>query len=114
MNRLLIYFQNRQTEISDKIFELVEIESPSFNISGNSQAVDWLETEARKISADFQIERIFAEACGEHGVRARRRGISEHDAECKREAQVSACHGTLLDGTADRLFATPVPRYEQR
>ena len=66
MQKLLSYFQNRQTKISDKIFELVEIESPSFNISGNSQAVDWLETEARKISADFQIERIFAEACGEH------------------------------------------------
>src|SRR5688500_17536792 len=66
MNHLLNYFQERQTEIIDKIFELVEIESPSYHISESSQAVDWLEEEARKISADFQIERIFAEGYGEH------------------------------------------------
>lgn len=66
MNRLLNYFQERQIEITSKIRELVEIESPSHDISGNSQAVDWLETEARKISTDFQFERIFAEGYGEH------------------------------------------------
>lgn len=66
MNRLLNYFQERQIEITSKIRELVEIESPSYDISGNSQAVDWLETEARKISTDFQFERIFAEGYGEH------------------------------------------------
>lgn len=66
MNRLLKYFQERQTEIADKICELVEIESPSYHILGNSKAVNWLEAEARKISRDFQIERIFAEGFGEH------------------------------------------------
>ena len=66
MNQLLNYFQTRQAEIIDKISALVEIESPSFDISGNSRVVDWLETQARGISGDFQIERIFAENCGEH------------------------------------------------
>ncbi len=66
MNQLLSYFETRQTEIVNKISELVEIESPSFNISGSSQAVDWIETQAREISAEFQIERVFAEGCGEH------------------------------------------------
>ncbi len=66
MQELLNYFQTRQPEIINKITELVEIESPSFNISGSSQAVDWIETQAREISAEFQIERIFAEGYGEH------------------------------------------------
>ena len=66
MQKLTNYFHTKRTEITEKIFQLVEIESPSYHILGNSQAVDWLETEARKISADFQIERIFAEGCGEH------------------------------------------------
>lgn len=66
MNQLLSYFQTRQTEIIRKISELVEIESPSFDVARSSQAVDWIETEAREISAEFQIERIFAEGYGEH------------------------------------------------
>ena len=66
MNRLLNYFHTKQIEITDKIFELVEIESPSHHILENSQAVDWLEAEARKISSAFQIERIFAKGYGEH------------------------------------------------
>lgn len=66
MNQLLDYFKTRQNEIAGKIRELVEIESPSFDISGNSQAVDWLEARAREISPDVQIERIFAEGYGEH------------------------------------------------
>jgi glutamate carboxypeptidase len=66
MNQLLNYFQTKHLETINKIRELVEIESPSFDISGNAEAVDWLESRAREISDDFQIERIFAEGCGEH------------------------------------------------
>ena len=68
MTRLLDYFQNRQEEILNSIRALVEIESPSRDISGNRAVVDWLEREARKISDDFQIERIFAEGYGEHFI----------------------------------------------
>lgn len=63
---ILNCFQNRQTEIIEKIKAFVEIESPSGDLEGNQKAVDFLETEARKISSDFQIERIFVEGYGEH------------------------------------------------
>lgn len=66
MTPFLDYFQNRQEEILNSIHALVEIESTSRDILGNRAAVDWLEQEARKISKDFQIERIFAEGYGEH------------------------------------------------
>ena len=66
MREILDYFQNRQAEILDKIYQFVEIESPSYDIEGNRKAIDFLETEARKISEDFTIERIFAEGYGEH------------------------------------------------
>ena len=63
---LLDYFQNRQTEILNSILEFVRIESPSRDIAGSRAAVDFLETKAREISADFEIERITAENLGEH------------------------------------------------
>lgn len=63
---ILNYFQNRQAEIVDKIREFVEIESPSFDIEGSRNAVDFLETEAREILTDFEIERVFAAGYGEH------------------------------------------------
>lgn len=64
--KLLEYFQSRQDEIVEKIREFVEIESPSFDMEGSRSAVDFLENDARDISKDFQIERIFAEGYGEH------------------------------------------------
>jgi glutamate carboxypeptidase len=63
---LLGYFSNRKEEIIASIRDLVEIESPSYDTSGNRAVVDWLEREARNIPADLQIERIFAENYGEH------------------------------------------------
>lgn len=62
----LEYFQKRQNKILESIYQLVEIESPSFDLAGNRAAVDWVEQEARKISTDFEIGRIFAENYGEH------------------------------------------------
>ena len=64
--KLLEYFQNRQSAIVEKIAEFAEIESPSFDVEGSRSAVDFIENEAGGISNDFQIERIFAEGCGEH------------------------------------------------
>lgn len=64
--RLLDYFQNRQTEITNSILEFVRIESPSRDREASRAAVDFLEAKAREISNDFQIERIAAEHLGEH------------------------------------------------
>ena len=68
MKSLLDYFQNRQGEILESIRNLVEIESPSFDVEGSLAAVDFLIREAEKIGVDLQIERIFREDCGEHLV----------------------------------------------
>ena len=66
--KLLEYFQERQKNVLDSIYAVVEIESPSFDILANLLVVDWFEDEARKISEDFEIERIFAENYGEHFI----------------------------------------------
>ncbi len=62
----LNYFQNIQEETLNSIREIVDIESPSGDIAGNCQVVDFLEADARKISNDFEIERICTENYGEH------------------------------------------------
>src|ERR1044072_5505147 len=66
--KILDYFSGRTEKIIDSIHELVEIESPSRDVAGRRAAVDWIEGEARKISDDFQIERIYAESLGEHFI----------------------------------------------
>ena len=60
------YFQNEQDDILNLISEIVEIESPSRDISGSRAVVDFVVNEMAKISNDFQIERICAEDFGEH------------------------------------------------
>ena len=66
MQNLKDYFQNRRTEICEKISEIVEIESPSHDAEGSRNVVRWIETELAKISSDFTIEKIEAENLGEH------------------------------------------------
>ncbi|MGC2238723.1 MAG: M20 family metallopeptidase [Pyrinomonadaceae bacterium] len=66
--KLFDYFSARNEEIIKSIHELVEIESTSRDVSGNRAVVDWLERQARKISEDFIIERIFADGYGEHFI----------------------------------------------
>ncbi len=66
MNELLNYFQNRQSEIIKSIHETVEIESPSSDVAGSKNIVDWFETQAKTIPCVANIERIFAENYGEH------------------------------------------------
>ncbi len=63
---LLDFFQNKQDETTDLIREIVEIESPSYNIEGNKKVVDWLENRFKEILPDIKIERIFRENYGEH------------------------------------------------
>jgi glutamate carboxypeptidase len=66
MEMLLDYFQAKQPSILDSIREIVEIESPSYNVAGSRAVVDRLVREAEKIPLDLQIERISAENVGEH------------------------------------------------
>lgn len=66
MNNLLDFFQGTQERIIRRIQQLVEIESPSRDEAGSRMVAVWLENEARKISADFKIERIAVEGFGEH------------------------------------------------
>ncbi len=66
MKRLLDYFQARRASILDSIYKIVEIESPSRNLTGSRAVVGFVEQQARAISSDFEIEKIFAEDYGEH------------------------------------------------
>jgi glutamate carboxypeptidase len=66
--KLLEFFQNRQTEILDSIHRFVEIESPSFDVEGSRAAVEFLIREAEKIDGDLQVERVYREGFGEHLV----------------------------------------------
>lgn len=66
MNQFLEYFQNRKAEICEKIFEIVEIESPSRDALGSFQVVSWIENELAKNSDVFEIEKIKIENLGEH------------------------------------------------
>jgi glutamate carboxypeptidase len=66
MNELLNYFQNRQNKIIESIREAVEIESPSYDVIGSKNIVDWFETQAKTIPYVSTVERIFAENYGEH------------------------------------------------
>jgi len=60
------YFLARKAGILDSIRQVVEIESPSCDESASTAIVDWFEAETRRISSDFEIERISADNLGEH------------------------------------------------
>lgn len=60
------YFQNKEAEIVEKIRQIVEIESPSYDEEGSRNVVDWIENELRKIGSTPNIERIYREGFGEH------------------------------------------------
>ena len=63
---LLNYFEQQQTETIDLIKEIVEIESPSYNIEESKNVVNWIEKQVTAILPDAKMEKIFAEKYGEH------------------------------------------------
>ncbi|MGH9947722.1 MAG: M20 family metallopeptidase [Pyrinomonadaceae bacterium] len=65
-NEILNYFESRQDAIIDAIREIVELESPSFDVARSQAVVDLIERRARETGADMQIERIGADGCGDH------------------------------------------------
>ncbi len=66
MNNILEYFQNREAEIVEKIHQIVEIESPSYDEKGSDEVVGFLEFEAKDLANISSIERIYRKGYGEH------------------------------------------------
>ena len=62
------YFNNRQNETIEMIREIVEIESPSYDVERSKLVALWVENEARKLPIDIEIERVPAEKFGDHIV----------------------------------------------
>ena len=60
------YFKNRQDETISMIREIVEIESPSYDVERSKLVALWIENEARKLPLDLEIERVSAEKYGDH------------------------------------------------
>src|SRR5262245_59918872 len=56
------YFQAREAEIIENIRQLVDIESPSYDVEGSRKVADWI----TKNYPEIQIERNLAEGYGEH------------------------------------------------
>jgi len=65
---ILQYFRERQPAIVDSIREIVEIESPSYDVARSREVVRWVEDAARDIPLDLTVEKIAAEGYGEHLV----------------------------------------------
>ncbi len=64
--KILSYFEKTKDETINLIKEIVEIESPSYNIEGNKSVVDWIEALTKEILPDVKIERVLTEKYGEH------------------------------------------------
>lgn len=65
-NQILEHFRNRQENILNSIREIVEIESPSYDVNKSAEVVGWIENEIRNIPLEFAIEKTKAENYGEH------------------------------------------------
>lgn len=66
MDNLLEYFQNKESEIVEKIRQIVEIESPSYDVEGSRDVVNWIENQLQTIGSISTIERLYREGYGEH------------------------------------------------
>jgi len=63
---ILSYFESRTDTAVASIREIVEIESPSFDAMRSRAVVDWIEKAFRETGAQLEIERVSAEAYGDH------------------------------------------------
>src|SRR6186997_2302305 len=59
-------FEKGQDRLVEMIREIVEIESPSYDVERSKTVGLWVENEARKIGLDLEITRIPADSYGEH------------------------------------------------
>lgn len=62
------YFDDRRDETIEMIRQIVEIESPSYDVARSKLVASWIEGEARKLSLDLEIERVSADKYGDHLV----------------------------------------------
>jgi glutamate carboxypeptidase len=67
-SEILDYFTVRREETIAMIREIVEIESPSYDVERSRLVALWIENEARKLSLDVEIERVPAEKFGDHVI----------------------------------------------
>lgn len=65
-NDTLEHFKQRTPAIIETIREIVEVESPSYDVEQSLAVVDVIEREFRAVGLDLTIERIKAEGYGEH------------------------------------------------
>ena len=65
-SEIAAYFDNRLDKTMEMIREIVEIESPSYDVERSRLVTLWIENEARKLPLDLEIERVPAEKCGDH------------------------------------------------
>ena len=59
-------FLKRQDTLVQLINEIVELESPSYDVERSKTVMLWVENEARKIGLDLEIEKVPADDYGEH------------------------------------------------
>ena len=60
------HFQNKQGDLVEMIREIVELESPSYDVERSKTVMLWVENEARKIALELEIEKVSADGYGEH------------------------------------------------
>src|ERR1035437_67795 len=65
-SEVLRYFHDRQDAIMRLVHEIVEIESPSFNVDQSRAVADWFENVLRQISLDVELTRVAEEDYGDH------------------------------------------------
>ena len=65
---ILEYYTAREAAIVSSIRELVDIESPSFDVEQSELVADRLENEFEATGADVSVERVVAEDVGTHVV----------------------------------------------
>ncbi len=63
---ILNYFNERRDETIETIRQIVEIESPSYDVGQSKLVASWIENEAGKLSLDLEVERVPAEKYGDH------------------------------------------------
>lgn len=65
-NATLEHFKQRTASMIDAIREVVDVESPSYDVAQSSAVVDVIERQFRSTGLDLAIERIKADGYGEH------------------------------------------------
>ena len=63
---VLKHFEARRDSIVRLIHQIVEIESPSFDMLRSKMVADWIVEKAGKIALDLEVERVPVDGVGEH------------------------------------------------